>query len=86
MFEQLSLKTTFIIAVSFIVIAFTISNALMLYHFVEIKNNVFRLTTGVEEINTLSKSRQALELVVEQWDYRDNGKSLHSMESAKKIF
>ncbi len=86
LFEQLSLKTTFIIAVSFIVIAFTISNSLMLYHFVEIKNNVFRLTTGVEEINTLSKSRQALELVVEQWDYRDNGKSLHSMESAKKYF
>lgn len=84
--ESLSLKTTFIIAVSFVVLIFTMSNIVTLYHFIEIKNNVFRLTTGLDQINTLSKTRQALELVFEEWDYRDNSKSLQSMESAKKHF
>lgn len=81
-----SLKKTFIIAVSFIVVAFTMSNVITLYHFIEIKNNVFRLTTGLDQINTLSQTRQALELAVEQWDYRDNSKSLSNVESAKNHF
>ncbi|EFH7843380.1 methyl-accepting chemotaxis protein [Escherichia coli] len=84
--ELLSLKTTFIVAVSFVVLVFTMSNIITLYHFIEIKNNVFRLTSGLDQINTLSKTRRALELVFEEWDYRDNSKSLHSMESAKNHF
>lgn len=84
--DSLSLKTTFIIAVSFVVLVFTMSNIITLYHFIEIKNNVFRLTTGLDQINKLSKTRQALELVFEEWDYRDNSKSLQSMESAKNHF
>ncbi|TGB52667.1 hypothetical protein FEK41_22100 [Escherichia sp. E4694] len=84
--DSLSLKTTFIIAVSFVVLLFTMSNIITLYHFIEIKNNVFRLTTGLDQINKLSKTRQALELVFEEWDYRDNSKSMHNMESAKNYF
>ncbi|TGB80856.1 methyl-accepting chemotaxis protein [Escherichia sp. E3659] len=84
--ESLSLKTTFIVAVSFVVLVFTMSNIITLYHFIEIKNNVFRLTSGLDQINTLSKTRRALELVFEEWDYRDNSKSLYDMESAKNHF
>ncbi|TGC04809.1 hypothetical protein CRG93_25960 [Escherichia sp. E2593] len=40
--DSLSLKTTFIIAVSFVVLLFTMSNIITLYHFIEIKNNVFQ--------------------------------------------